>query len=188
MGRPLKNANHPLARLRAQLSTKSHQVTRAELAKWTLIPEPTLKDIELGKFQLSDEIALKIAAGTGVSPTSLLEGEDPLRSWEGGEPVNARTKKIKSEEAFLLGTRCLLEAACIVADKEGVGHMAAFSIESAIVRTLKELGLGDALAREIIDIYPTLRELEVRPQHYLWWTNKLEDEFEKIYYPEHGTT
>jgi hypothetical protein len=78
MGRPVKNVNHPLARLRRQLSYDGHQMTRRELSKRAGIPERTLQDCEAGKFKLGIEAAIQISLVTPVDPESLMRGDDPL--------------------------------------------------------------------------------------------------------------
>lgn len=79
MGRPIKNPTHALARLRAELSTKNHKVTRKELARKVGIPETSLRDVENGKYKMTPEVATQIAyAVGGVNPRSLLEGDNPL--------------------------------------------------------------------------------------------------------------
>jgi transcriptional regulator with XRE-family HTH domain len=88
MGRPAKNPSHPLTRLRAQLSTPNHQITRQNLAKRTGIPVDTIKDIETGRFALSGENAFKIALATGVDGESLLKGDEPLLDLLGEQVSN----------------------------------------------------------------------------------------------------
>jgi transcriptional regulator with XRE-family HTH domain len=79
MGRPAKNVNHPLVRLRRKLSDWSaHKVTRQDLAKKAGIPESSLRDIETGRYKLTPAVATKISFATGVDPQSLLDGDDPL--------------------------------------------------------------------------------------------------------------
>jgi transcriptional regulator with XRE-family HTH domain len=156
MGRPLKNADHPLARLRVQLSTKNHQMTREELAKRTRIPEPTLKDIELGKFQLTKEMAIKIALRTGVQPFSLLEGDTPLLDWRGGKPVSPTSRGVDHSPSFFNATRHLLEAVCEAADEKGLGPLASFALERSILQAVDELGLSELVTetlRERVELF-----------------------------------
>jgi DNA-binding XRE family transcriptional regulator len=84
MGRPSAHPNHPLVRLRATLSENSPiQVTRAVLAKRVGIPEPSLKDMEAGKYKMTFEVACRIAFATGVQPWSLFNGDNPLLDFSG---------------------------------------------------------------------------------------------------------
>src|SRR5262245_49254688 len=79
MGRPPKNPNHPVTRLRRQISTPANPVTREILAERAGVSAPTLRDIETGKFQLTEAVAERIMLATGVSIQSLLRGEEPLK-------------------------------------------------------------------------------------------------------------
>ena len=51
MGRPSKNPEHPLVRLRKALSTTTQQMTRAHFSRKVGIPETTIKAIESGTFK-----------------------------------------------------------------------------------------------------------------------------------------
>jgi transcriptional regulator with XRE-family HTH domain len=85
MGRPPKNPNHALTRLREKISTKNQAVTREMLAERAGISAPTVRDIETGRFQLTEAVAQRIMLVTGVSPESLIKGEDPLKDVFGRE-------------------------------------------------------------------------------------------------------
>jgi transcriptional regulator with XRE-family HTH domain len=87
VGRPAKNQNHPVTRLRKALSTPNDEVTREDLANRCGIPAPSLRDIETGKYQLTHEVALKLAYATGVDYDSLIRGDDPLMDMI-GNPLN----------------------------------------------------------------------------------------------------
>src|SRR6516162_9079697 len=83
MGRPTKNAGHPLVRLRKALSTPTQEMTRARFSKKVGIPEATIKAIETGKFKMSDKHAAQIAAETKVNPECLLDPSLPLADYMG---------------------------------------------------------------------------------------------------------
>jgi DNA-binding XRE family transcriptional regulator len=86
MPRPSKNPNNPIVRLRGELSKiEGYTVTRAHLAKRTKVPEPTLRDIELGRFGLTHEVAMKIIYATGVAVEALYD--------EDTAPFGSRPKK-----------------------------------------------------------------------------------------------
>ena len=53
MARTAQNPYHPLGRLRRQLSTPEHAVSREELAERTGIPLGSIKSIESGKYGLT---------------------------------------------------------------------------------------------------------------------------------------
>ena len=83
MGRPAKNPDHPLTRLRKALSTRTQEMTRALFSKKVGIPEPTIKAIETGKFKLSDKNAAQIASVTKVHPQCLIDPSLPLEDYMG---------------------------------------------------------------------------------------------------------
>jgi DNA-binding XRE family transcriptional regulator len=143
MGRPLKNANHPLARLRRQLSDGyTHQMTRAELAKKTGIPERSLQDIEAGKYKLTHDVAIKIAAGTDVDANSLLRGDDPLLNYS-GEPLDAFGMKIDFQWNSLFGQtrKHLLEVAWEAAVAKHRSCVLSNSFDEWLITTVHALDL-----------------------------------------------
>ena len=83
MGRPTKNANHVLVRLRKAISTDQLTVTRKILGERVGISASTIRDIETGRFRLTDAIAQRIMMVTGVSTRGLLNGDDPLKDYRG---------------------------------------------------------------------------------------------------------
>jgi transcriptional regulator with XRE-family HTH domain len=83
MGRPTKNASHVLVRLRKAISTDELTVTREILGERVGISASTIRDIETGRFRLTEAIAQRIMLATGVSTRSLLNGEDPLKDYSG---------------------------------------------------------------------------------------------------------
>jgi transcriptional regulator with XRE-family HTH domain len=156
MGRPTTNANHPLYRLRVQLSTKpdgtslTHQMTRAELAEKTGVPEPTLKDIELKKFRLSLKIAMRISITTGVDAESLLRADNPLLDLE-SKPVTHQTrfKGRKMEEPFKHLRSLIYETAWEVADERGMAGIVDTRMQDSLVQVFSELRLNKALADKL---------------------------------------
>lgn len=55
------------------------------LAERAGVSAPTIRDIETGRFQLTEAVAQRIMLATGVSVQSLLKGENPLRNVLGEE-------------------------------------------------------------------------------------------------------
>jgi hypothetical protein len=92
MGRPPKNPDNRLTRLRKQLSTPNIQMTRIALAKLTGIPLDTIKDIETGRFKLTEQTVIRVAVPTGADCDSLLKGDDPIVDVL-GKPLNANSYK-----------------------------------------------------------------------------------------------
>src|SRR6516165_1419900 len=78
MGRPSKNPEHPLVRLRKVLSTPHQEMTRELFSKKVGIPAPSLKAIETGKYGLTPDVAAQIAAVTNVDPKCLMDPNLPL--------------------------------------------------------------------------------------------------------------
>jgi len=152
MGRPLKNSDHPLARLRTQLST-SHQMTRAELSKKTGVPEASLKDIELGKYKLTKGIAIKISLATGVSAESLMEGDDPLLDIC-ARPVSKESLRwdyLASAPLYQEARKQLCEAAWECALKRRVGLLMWYSFENWLAKTVRTFGLEALLAEKLTE-------------------------------------
>lgn len=153
MGRPSKNPNHILVRLRKQLSTENRQCTRTDLAKKTGVPEPTLKDIEVGKFRLTAEMAISIAFGTGASPGSLLRADNPVLD-HFGNPVNSGTVSISPFWSHLLyeANRQLFSAAFEAAHECEIGFLFLFSFNAWLYKTVKQfekIGLRSALSEKL---------------------------------------
>src|ERR1700737_2220499 len=87
MGRPVKKPNHVLVRLRKQLSTDNHQMTRGEFSRKTGIPEATIKAVELDRRKLSSDMAMKIAFAFGVHPKSLMDSNESLLNFQIQSPT-----------------------------------------------------------------------------------------------------
>lgn len=80
MGRPPKDADNVLVRLRKQISNPPTLiVTRKLLAVRIGLSASTIREIETGGFKLTPAVAQRIMLMTGVSARSLLNGEDPLK-------------------------------------------------------------------------------------------------------------
>jgi transcriptional regulator with XRE-family HTH domain len=67
-----------LVRLRKQIKMPAETVTRKMLAERSGVSSSTLRQIEIGALRLTSAVAQKIFRGTGVSPDSLMRGDDPL--------------------------------------------------------------------------------------------------------------
>jgi hypothetical protein len=150
MGRPLKNSNHPLARLRVQLSENNcSPKTREWLAKKTGVPLPTIRDIELDKFQLSFTIATRISIRTGVDAGSLLRGDNPLLDLNGNS-VTCHTKftGLETPDPLKQVRRAIFEAACEVADDKGIALIFQAWMEDFLVHAFTELHLNGKLAEK----------------------------------------
>ena len=90
MGRPPKNPTNALTRLRKAISTPSQIVTREILAERVGLSAPTIRDIETGRFQMTEAVARRIMLATGVSMRSLLANDDPLKD-VGGKPLSPKS-------------------------------------------------------------------------------------------------
>jgi transcriptional regulator with XRE-family HTH domain len=113
MGRPAKDINNSLTRLRKQMKW-----TRAKLAEHCGIPESTLREIEYGRYQLSADQAVKIVLATGVDLEGLLGNETPLRDVSGkelGPQSQVPAWDPKNRERDLR----ILEVLSLEAEKEG---------------------------------------------------------------------
>jgi hypothetical protein len=152
MPRPSSYPNDPLPRLRAQLSKiDGHTVTRAHLAARTGVPEPTLRDIELRKFKLTNEVALKIAITTGASSTSLVNGDDPILDFL-DNPLSKDSPKAHNPNAgFVKAIRQLFEAALETALEKKVGFLMAHSFSIWLSETAHTYGLDPLLAQKLTE-------------------------------------
>src|ERR1700730_18445335 len=176
MGRPPKDANHPLVRLRRLLSTPSDEVTRKDLAKRTGIPETSLRDIETGRYKLTPDVAAKISAATGVDPRSLLAGDDPLLAHVQKVGLNFRQEPFSKdtppgrerqpehreviEELFL----AVLDAA----EQKKIDHPIYFSFQNWLSSTIHAFGLEDLFAEKLTERFaffnPWFVPFEFRPK------------------------
>jgi hypothetical protein len=149
MGRPPKNPNHSLTRLRRILSTPNHEVTRRDLAKRTGIPEASTKDIETGVYKMTPEVAMRVSLATGVDPESLMRGDDQL--WDvAGLPFTKASKKPGPRSEELAASISLLFGAVLTAAKEkDVLRQFHFLLESWLSKTVEELGISKQLFEQL---------------------------------------
>jgi transcriptional regulator with XRE-family HTH domain len=151
MGRPLKDATHPLARLRGQLSS-SNQCTRKKLSEKTGVPEATIKDVELGKFKLTTAVAMKIALGTRADPKSLLNGDDPILDFCGESLSESSTSlDYLPESLHAEARRQLFEAVWDAAVEKARSELLSYSFDNWIATTVKSLWLRGSLEEKITE-------------------------------------
>lgn len=150
MGRPVKDANHPLVRLRKALSASDqNQFSREALSKKTGIPEPSLKDIETGRYKMTPEVAYKISFTMGVDPKSLLNSEDPLRDLT-GQPYSKSSPKVDdgiSVGALEITTQLLLVSAWETAKEKKMATLFTYMFDAWLRETFLNLGLESAYNR-----------------------------------------
>jgi hypothetical protein len=151
MGRPTKNAGHPLVRLRKALSTPTQQMTRARFSKKVGIPESTLKAIESGKFKLSSRHAAQISSVTKVSPKCLMNPGMPLVDTAGG-PIEEGFAANFSER--FLDLRVLFEAALEVAEVKSKQAVFSFLFQRWLEETSEILGLRTPVTDRLLESYP----------------------------------
>jgi transcriptional regulator with XRE-family HTH domain len=180
MGRPTKDANHPLVRLRRVLSTPSDEVTRKDLAKRTGIPETSLRDIETGRYKITPEVATTIAYATGVDPRSLLAGDDPLLDHR-GQPLSKDTPGAPRYYWWLRETqevrRQLFSALLDAAEEKKIVSLIHFNFENWLEAMIKAFGLEDLFAEKLMErltlFDPYLVPHKFRPknkdQDREWW-------------------
>jgi hypothetical protein len=156
MPRRAQNPHNVLTRLRRQLSTPEHTVTREELAQRTRIPLGSIKALESGRYSLTNELVLKISLAIPVSPYDLFRGDaDPLRDFT-GKPLTADSKGLEELRAAYLSERPGFETDQFVAklifeaaEKRSVAMQFRFLYREALTETLKLLGLETAVAEEL---------------------------------------
>jgi hypothetical protein len=155
MPRRAQNPNHPLTRLRRQLSTSDHVVSREELAQRTAIPLGSIKALESGKFALTTPVALKISLGVPVNPLDLLRDRDPLRDFT-GRPLTADSKMLEEIRSPYLSERAGFETDQFVAktifdaaEKKLVAMQFRFLLREALTETAKLLDLAPLVAEEL---------------------------------------
>ena len=155
MGRPAKNPEHPLTRLRKALSTPTQEITRALFSRKVGIPEATIKAIETGKFKLSDKNAAQIAAVTGVNPKCLIDSSLPLAD-QMGRPFEEQGPP--HSDAFYLGEYLDLKelfcAAVEVAEEKQKYVVFSFVFQQWLEETSEILGLREAVTNKLLVGYP----------------------------------
>jgi transcriptional regulator with XRE-family HTH domain len=158
MARPPKDPNHPLVRLRAILSTPAtkrvpaNEMSRERFAKKTGIPEPSLKDIETGRYKMTPDVAYKISFATGVDPKSLLRGDDPLLDFT-GQPYSKASPKtddaISSSVELGATNHLLLVYAWEVAKEKKIANLFHYMFDTWLHETFSNLGLQSAYDKEV---------------------------------------
>lgn len=153
MGRPLNDPNHSLARLRKQLTPeRCPEMTRKQLSEMTGIPEVSLKAIELGRYELRTDVAMRIAYATGVHPYSLIKNEDPLLDFTGErctEHSIAKVENIATQDPYLEARQELYNAALEAALDKNRGMLLLYSFEQWLLETCKTLRLETGLAEKL---------------------------------------
>jgi DNA-binding XRE family transcriptional regulator len=152
MGRPAKNPEHPLTRLRKALSTSAQEMTRALFSKKVGIPEPTIKAIETGKFKLSDKNAAQIATVTKVDPQCLMDSCLPLTDYM-GFPLDGNPVAASFGEDFL-DIKALVDTALEVAEEKLKQAVFSFLFQRWLEETSEILGLGPSITDKLLERYP----------------------------------
>jgi transcriptional regulator with XRE-family HTH domain len=172
MPRRAQNPNNVLTRLRRQLSTSNHVVTREELAQRTGVPLGSIKALESGRYGLTNELVFKISAAVGVNPYDLSRGVDPLRDHT-GRPLTAESKRLEELKAPYLSERSGFETDQFVAktifeaaEKKLVAMQFRFLFREALTETAKLLGLVPAVAEELSKHLREFDPAEVPPQFH----------------------
>ena len=161
MTRPIKDPNHPLARLRDALS-----INRDELSRMTGVPLPSLKDIEAGKYKMTPEVATRISYGTGVDPRSLLAGANPLLDFR-SRPFSKDSPRFEPQawnpehrESMVQ----LFQAFLDVAEEKKSMRLFAFLFENWVSETLGAFRADDTLYRKLTERIPRFDPLHIPPQ------------------------
>jgi transcriptional regulator with XRE-family HTH domain len=155
MPRRAQNPHNVLTRLRRQLSTPDHVVTREELAQRTGIPLGSIKALESGRYRLTNELALRVSLAVPVNPTDLFKSADPLRDFT-GRPLSADSKRLEELQAPYISERPGFETDQFVArvafeaaEKKLAGMQFRFLFREALTETTKLLGLDSIVAEEL---------------------------------------
>ena len=154
MGRPAKNPEHPITRLRKALSTPTQEMTRTLFSKKVGIPEATIKAIETGKFKVSDKNAGQIASVTKVDPKCLMDPSLPLTDYM-GFPMGGQGKPLAAyfgDEFF--DVKALFDTAFEVAEEKGKDPVFSFLFQRWLEETSEILGLELAITHKLQEQYP----------------------------------
>jgi hypothetical protein len=157
MPRRAKDPNHVLERLRRQLSTPSFYMTRAHLAERAGVAEVSLREIELKKFGLTPNMAMKVGYATNADPVSLLRGDDPIRDFEGNHLTADSPKDLVPSTALIGGLKQLFEAAMETAmekpveTEKPVGFLIAYSFVNWLEETFRTYLLDTLLAEKLTE-------------------------------------
>jgi hypothetical protein len=150
----LKNGDHPLARLRRQLSTEHHQVTRQELSRKTGLPEASIRDIETGRYKLTREVAVRIAFAVAVDPRSLLAGDNPLLDFR-RQPFSKDSPRLPESVLWRPEMKEVREqlflAAWDTAQEKNISLLISFGFEDWLLTTFQSLGLESLLIEKLTD-------------------------------------
>jgi hypothetical protein len=166
MGRPAKNPEHPLTRLRKALSTPTQEMTRALFSKKVGIPEATIKAIETGKFKLSDKNAAQIASVTKVDPKCLMDPSLPLTDYL-GVPLDGQTKPFAAYfENEFFDIKALFDAGLEVAEEKQKQAVFSFLFQRWLEETSDILGLRPSIVEKLLERYP--KECFAAVPHYFW--------------------
>jgi DNA-binding XRE family transcriptional regulator len=166
MGRPAKNPEHPLTRLRKVLSTPTREITRALFSKRVGIPEATIKAIETGKFKISDKNAAQIASATKVDPKCLIDPSLPLTDYL-GVPLEGQTMAFATyfEDEFF-DIKALFDTSLQVAEEKQKQAVFSFLFQRWLEETSEILGLGPSITDKLLEGYPD--ECFAAIPHYFW--------------------
>jgi DNA-binding XRE family transcriptional regulator len=155
MPRRAQNPHHPLTRLRRQLSTPDHVVTREELSQRTGVPLGSIKALESGRYALTTELALKISLGVPVNPYDLFRNADTLRDHSGKEvsPASKMIEVLKapylSEKSGFQTDQFVAKTIFEAAEKKLVAMQFRFLFREALAETAKLLGLESVVAEDL---------------------------------------
>ena len=190
MGRPAKNPEHPLTRLREALSTPTQQMTRALFSKKVGIPEATIKALETGKFHISDKHAAQIASATKVDPKCLMDPNLPLTDYL-GVPLDGQTKPFAAYFGDVFyDIKALFDTGLQVAQEKRKQAVFSFLFQRWLEETSEILGLGPSITDKLLEEYPG--ECFAAIPHYFWPKDRKKQEdlskrvkrFEKELRPE----
>ena len=152
MGRPAKNPEHPLTRLRKVLSTSNQEMTRARFSKKVGIPEATIKAIETGKFKISDKNAAQIASVTKVDHKCLMDPSLPLTDYM-GLPLEGQPFSTLYSGDFR-DLKALFDGAFEAAQEKQKQAIFSFLFQRWLEETSEILGLRTAIADKLQERYP----------------------------------
>lgn len=174
MGRNPKDSTNVLVRLRKALAKfpgSGGTFTRKKLADRAGISASTIREIETGGFALTEEMAIKIAHATQVSPRSLLLGEDPLRDWHGHE-FSKESKRLPEDPWWWREDQEAREqvfaAALATAREKKAVPLFYFMFDRSMAATIKALRADTVFEEKLTDRLPEFdlyRLIEFRPKN-----------------------
>ena len=154
MGRPAKNPEHPLTRLRKKLSTQTQEMTRARFSKKVGLSPHHIKAIETGKYEISAKDAAQIASVEKVDPKCLMDPSLPLTDYL-GIPFEGETKPFAArlgDEYYDI--EALFETGYQVAEEKEKQTVFSFLFRRWLEETSEILGLGPAITNKLQQQYP----------------------------------